>query len=86
VRNAGPLLARGFGSADFEIAIDGDRVTANDLAPEALGQMNSERRFAGCCGAKDYDEQQLRRHSPNAPGNGLAEAKKNDGEKDKGNR
>src|SRR5271166_6684301 len=84
MRDEGAVFVRGFSGTDFEIAIDGNRVATDDLAGELLGKMDGERRLAGGCRAEDDDKKRVRRgvrggrHSPRAPGDGLAEADEGD--------
>ena len=69
VRDEGALFVRGFGGADLHLAIDGDRVTADDLAVEVLSEMNGEGSFAAGGGPDEDDEWMFgrfyhRRHQP----------------------
>src|ERR1019366_1031839 len=71
-----------FGGTDFEVAIHRNRIATDNLAGESLGERDSESGLAGSRRSEDDDEQRISgagrlcRHSPRAPGNGLAEAHK----------
>ena len=62
---------RGLGGADLHLAVDGDRVAADDLAVELLGEVDRERGLAAGGGADEDDEWLIRwsvlhhrRHQP----------------------
>jgi hypothetical protein len=43
VRNAGAIRGRGFGGADLEFTIDGNRIATNDFSAEAQGKVEGKR-------------------------------------------
>ena len=59
VRDDGALFERWFGGADFEFAVDGNRVAADDLATEFEGQGDGERGLAAGGGAGDDQQRGL---------------------------
>ena len=67
VLDEGALFAGGLGGADLHLAVDGDGVATDDLAVEALGEVEGEGGFAAGGGADEDDEGGVvhhRRHQP----------------------
>ena len=83
-RNTGAVFARRLGRPDFKVAINSNRVATDDLAGELLGERDGQSGLSRGRWPEDDDQQRIRRcgkmrrHSPRAPGNGLAEPHEGD--------
>ena len=56
MRRAGTFFERWLGGANFEFAIDGDRIAVNDFAIEAFGDGERKRRLTAARRAGDHDQ------------------------------
>ena len=61
MRDAAPLVLRQLGGADVHAAVDLHRVGVDDLAAEALGEVEGEVGLAGRGGPDDRDDRRVGR-------------------------
>ncbi len=60
MRDAGALCESGLGGADIHAAIDGDGIATHNLAVEALGKRERERRLPAARGSEKQNDKWLR--------------------------